>query len=324
VCLKKNLLKAFEKKAEQEMKRESSPDASTEPSKHSLKSTEPSLQDAVNTSDTVGISQNPSGNWRAQIFYAGHTRYLGVFKTQKLAAQAHDAARGVLQNAPLTTDKAVIDSNISLAKIASKPTRLSGDNLTQLNVERDQFAATRIRSMRLEAIIRSIISLDRSGDLQVSLHAEGNAGERRMHFEEALNLINESCDSTTFSKIDMINALTDVNRMPSGYRDKDVVRLSKIIVAELKLLVDPHHLETQSIVDEVVEDTWADHLSSPSDESKKTKKSTSASSDGQVPRPSNWGKRKRAEQSVRCLSVVAFGLILLPKPSLLVVVVGVN
>ena len=135
---------------------------------------------------------------------------------------------------------------------------------------------------RLEAIVRSIISLDRSGDLQVSLHPEGNAGERRMHFVEALDVINNNCDSV-FSKIEMLDAIKGTGHMPSGYSDEDVVRLSKDIVAEIKHLVDPHHLETQLIVDNVVSNTLVDHLSSPSDDipiefsNEKTKKLDNAS-----------------------------------------------
>ena len=110
---------------------------------------------------------------------------------------------------------------------------------------------------QLAAIVRSIISLDTSGELEVSLHPEGNAGERWMRFVEAFDLIDNNCESL-LSKIEMLDAIKDIDRMPSGYRDKDIVRLSKAVVAELKLLIDPHHLETQSIVEDVVKNTWAD------------------------------------------------------------------
>lgn len=67
---------------------------------------------------TVGISQLPSGNWQAVIFYSRKIRYLGTFDTQETATLAYYAASAVLRNAPLTTNKAVIDRTLSLAKMA--------------------------------------------------------------------------------------------------------------------------------------------------------------------------------------------------------------
>ena len=44
-----------------------------------------------------GVAMRHSGNWQAQIYFAGKTRYIGVFDTQEHAALAYEVARAVLQ-----------------------------------------------------------------------------------------------------------------------------------------------------------------------------------------------------------------------------------
>ena len=44
-----------------------------------------------------GVAMRHSGNWQAQIYFAGKTRYIGVFDTQESAALAYEVARAVLQ-----------------------------------------------------------------------------------------------------------------------------------------------------------------------------------------------------------------------------------
>ena len=72
------------------------------------------------TSSEKGITQRPSGKWQAQIFYAGKSRYLGVYDTQEAAGLSFERASAFLQNLPDTTNKVVIENNVKLARNAAK------------------------------------------------------------------------------------------------------------------------------------------------------------------------------------------------------------
>jgi len=41
----------------------------------------------------------PSGKWQAQMYFAGKSRYIGVFDTREKAALAYEIARAKLQKA---------------------------------------------------------------------------------------------------------------------------------------------------------------------------------------------------------------------------------
>ena len=44
-----------------------------------------------------GVTMRPSGKWQAQLYYAGKSRYIGVFDTREKAALAYEIAREVLK-----------------------------------------------------------------------------------------------------------------------------------------------------------------------------------------------------------------------------------
>mmetsp|Transcript_10459 Transcript_10459/g.15322 ORF Transcript_10459/g.15322 Transcript_10459/m.15322 type:complete len:81 (-) Transcript_10459:355-597(-) len=45
----------------------------------------------------------PSGKWQAQLYYAGKSRYIGVFDTREKAALAYEIAREKLKSDPKET-----------------------------------------------------------------------------------------------------------------------------------------------------------------------------------------------------------------------------
>jgi hypothetical protein len=47
-----------------------------------------------------GITQRPSGKWQAQVYYAGKSRYIGVFETRQKAALAFKLVRNKLRPGP--------------------------------------------------------------------------------------------------------------------------------------------------------------------------------------------------------------------------------
>jgi hypothetical protein len=63
-----------------------------------------------------GITMRPSGKWQAQLYYAGKSRYLGVFKNRQIACKAYEIARLYLldekaKNATLPNDINMFISN---------------------------------------------------------------------------------------------------------------------------------------------------------------------------------------------------------------------
>jgi hypothetical protein len=56
-----------------------------------------------------GVTMRPSGKWQAQLYYAGKSRYIGVFDTREKAALAYEIARDQLK-----TDKPIEPGSISL------------------------------------------------------------------------------------------------------------------------------------------------------------------------------------------------------------------
>ena len=44
-----------------------------------------------------GVTMRPSGKWQAQLYFAGKSRYIGVFDTREKAALAYEIAREKLK-----------------------------------------------------------------------------------------------------------------------------------------------------------------------------------------------------------------------------------
>ena len=60
-----------------------------------------------------GVTMRPSGKWQAQMYFAGKSRYIGVFDTREKAALAYEIARAKLQKAKANnnnTEDAVNDA----------------------------------------------------------------------------------------------------------------------------------------------------------------------------------------------------------------------
>lgn len=45
-----------------------------------------------------GVTMRPSGKWQAQLYFAGKSRYIGVFDTREKAALAYEIAREKLKS----------------------------------------------------------------------------------------------------------------------------------------------------------------------------------------------------------------------------------
>ena len=65
-----------------------------------------------------GVTVRPSGKWQAQIYYAGKSRYIGVFESREDACYAYEVAGQVLMTCNEQNDDEV-ESNINLAKRAA-------------------------------------------------------------------------------------------------------------------------------------------------------------------------------------------------------------
>ena len=50
-----------------------------------------------------GVTMRPSGKWQAQLYFAGKSRYIGVFDTREKAALAYEIAREKLKNSEVRT-----------------------------------------------------------------------------------------------------------------------------------------------------------------------------------------------------------------------------
>ena len=66
----------------------------------------------------VGGTVRPSGKWQAQLYYAGKSRYIGVFESLEDACYAYEVARQVLMTCNDPKDDEV-DANINLARKAA-------------------------------------------------------------------------------------------------------------------------------------------------------------------------------------------------------------
>lgn len=69
-----------------------------------------------------GVTMRPSGKWQAQLYYAGKSRYIGVFDSKEKASLAYELAREVLKTddgktGPTSAEET--DRNVSLARKAA-------------------------------------------------------------------------------------------------------------------------------------------------------------------------------------------------------------
>jgi hypothetical protein len=68
-----------------------------------------------------GVTMRPSGKWQAQLYYAGKSRYIGVFDSREKAALAYEIAREVLKTEkgcePTTQEET--EKNVNLARKAA-------------------------------------------------------------------------------------------------------------------------------------------------------------------------------------------------------------
>jgi hypothetical protein len=69
-----------------------------------------------------GVTMRPSGKWQAQLYYAGKSRYIGVFDSKEKASLAYEIAREVLktdkgEEGPSTAEET--DRNVALARKAA-------------------------------------------------------------------------------------------------------------------------------------------------------------------------------------------------------------
>lgn len=62
-----------------------------------------------------GVTMRPSGKWQAQLYYAGKSRYIGVFDSREKAALAYEIAREQLKADPKETSNQ--DSETTEAKV---------------------------------------------------------------------------------------------------------------------------------------------------------------------------------------------------------------
>mmetsp|Transcript_5080 Transcript_5080/g.7742 ORF Transcript_5080/g.7742 Transcript_5080/m.7742 type:complete len:738 (+) Transcript_5080:145-2358(+) len=65
-----------------------------------------------------GVTVRPSGKWQAQLYYAGKSRYIGVFESREDACYAYEVARQILLSCKEPKDDEV-ETNINLARKAA-------------------------------------------------------------------------------------------------------------------------------------------------------------------------------------------------------------
>mmetsp|Transcript_7132 Transcript_7132/g.10397 ORF Transcript_7132/g.10397 Transcript_7132/m.10397 type:complete len:730 (+) Transcript_7132:76-2265(+) len=79
-----------------------------------------SVQKAAGKEMTLprGVTVRPSGKWQAQLYYAGKSRYIGVFESREDACYAYEVARQILLSCKDPQDDEV-ETNINLARKAA-------------------------------------------------------------------------------------------------------------------------------------------------------------------------------------------------------------
>ena len=79
-------------------------------------------QKKLATVKLTGITQRASTKWQAQVYFAGKSRYIGVFESREDAALAYEVAKEVLRSEdahPLTEEEVNTASEISIARKAA-------------------------------------------------------------------------------------------------------------------------------------------------------------------------------------------------------------
>lgn len=68
-----------------------------------------------------GVTCRPSGKWQAQLYYAGKSRYIGVFDSKEKASLAYEIAREVLKTdeEPSNPNQEQTNAAVSLARKAA-------------------------------------------------------------------------------------------------------------------------------------------------------------------------------------------------------------
>lgn len=71
-----------------------------------------------------GVTMRPSGKWQAQLYYAGKSRYIGVFDTREKAALAYEIAREKLKTDKSPSDQSAqsvqeTEANVNAARKAA-------------------------------------------------------------------------------------------------------------------------------------------------------------------------------------------------------------
>lgn len=61
----------------------------------------------------------PSGKWQAQLYYAGKSRYIGVFDNKERASLAYEIAREVLKGDEGPSNAGETEKNVNLARKAA-------------------------------------------------------------------------------------------------------------------------------------------------------------------------------------------------------------
>lgn len=67
-----------------------------------------------------GVTMRPSGKWQAQLYFAGKSRYIGVFDTREKAALAYEIAREKLKSGPSEAGQLSTKSTENLVNAARK------------------------------------------------------------------------------------------------------------------------------------------------------------------------------------------------------------
>jgi hypothetical protein len=66
-----------------------------------------------------GVSMRPSGKWQAQMYFAGKSRYIGVFDTREKAALAYEIARKKLKFGPQGSTRKSTENLVNAARKAA-------------------------------------------------------------------------------------------------------------------------------------------------------------------------------------------------------------
>jgi len=75
-----------------------------------------------------GVTMRPSGKWQAQLYFAGKSRYIGVFDTREKAALAYEIAREKLKNEKQSAEGAMSAKATEAAVNAARQAAFEGVN----------------------------------------------------------------------------------------------------------------------------------------------------------------------------------------------------